>query len=464
MPVIGRLAATVAFGAVVVLSAAVAAQNPLRPTKKPLPGSPASPSPRADPVGEAATADLPRLRLGALLPLTGASAWYGEEMRHGMELAAADLNPPPRSTQPTTRSLTTPGTSGPDQAAPPEAGGAQEGVPNPALRVSLEILDVQPLNVRDAAADFMRLAATGTTVVFTASATPTLAIHPLAASRDILVVHQGLPGDRFPASSQTLLHTRPSVGSRAAGLAAAAWEHGIRRLAVLAGGDEFGRAVRATLSAGWRERGASLAYEESLLLEAPDLPVRLARVARLRPEAVCLAFRGQDLGELARRLREAGYAGLLLALDDDPAALLTAGPALSDTMLLVDRFVPEPETRGARFAKAYEAKFGRSPSRFAANAYDAVSILAEATRVALQEGRGIPSGARLRETLLARRAFPSVYGGQIVVRDDGTLERPLALFRVERGREVFVRYISPSGRPGAPRSLAPSSGRQSAAG
>jgi len=201
-----------------------------------------------------------------------------------------------------------------------------------------------------------------------------------------------------------------------------------------------------------------LVYEESLALETPDLSPRLARIARLAPEAVCLAFRGPDLGDLARRLREAGYPGLLLALDDDPAALLAAGPTLADMVVLVDAFVPEPESRGARFAKAYEAKFKRPPSRFAANAYDTVTMITEGARAAFQSGRAIPGGARLREALLARRAFPSVYGSEVVIRDDGTFDRPLALFTVEGGRGVFVRYVTSSGRPATERSLAPTSG------
>ena len=75
---------------------------------------------------------------------------------------------------------------------------------------------------------------------------------------------------------------------------------------------------------------------------------------------------------------------------------------------------------------------------------EAVAIVAEAIRMAREQGAKAPGGARLREALLARRTFPSVYGGRLVVRDDGTLERPLALFTVERGKLAFVRSVGPA--------------------
>ena len=42
--------------------------------------------------------------------------------------------------------------------------------------------------------------------------------------------------------------------------------------------------------------------------------------------------------------------------------------------------------------------------------------------------------------------FPSLYAGDLVVRDDGTLARPLALFRVDGERLAFEAYVGLDGR------------------
>lgn len=419
------------------------------------------------------------LRLGALVPLSGPGAWFGAEVKQGLELAVAELGPAPgqRPGGPTSPPASPTGAAeetaedakprvpvpAPGSApARGDAAGADSGGPGAAPPVgpppepveaadrprtgslALQALDVQPLDVRAAESEMNRLLASGVAAVVTASPTPTMTAYPLAARRDVLVIHAGLASDRFPATSRTLLQLRPSVGARAEILAAHARERGIKRLALLAGGDDFGRAVRAGAGARWRSQGGHLVHEESLSLDAADRRSRLRAVARAAPDAVVLGYQGAPLGEAARALRDAGYAGRLLALDDDRAARLTGGPALDGALVLTDAFVPVPGTRGARFARAYEARHARPPSRFAASAYEAAVLLADAARPA--SAKGSVSGSRLREALVAARGVPSLYAGEVLVRDDGTFARPQALFRVEGHRLTFEGYVGVDGR------------------
>lgn len=404
-------------------------------------GSPAKPT--TSETGKDEKKPQETVRIGALLPLSGVSEWYGKEMRQGIELAIAELNRQRRAIPPADDPDAFPGE---EQKATDAAQRANaEGLPSPGVQLVLEALDVPPLNAKQATDHFARLAAAQPPVVFTASATPTLAIYPSSASRDVLLVHQGVVSGRFPAQSRTLLHTRPSLASRIDRLAAYAWVRGLRRLALLAAGDEFGKTVRARLPERWRDVGGVVVHVESVSLDAPDLRSRLRQLGRLQPDAVVLAFRGPDLGDLAARLREAGYTGLLLGADDDPSALLAAGPALDNAVVLAEAFVPEPRTLGERFATAYKTKFGRPPSHFAANAYEAIAIIADGIRLAREEGRGTPGGTRLFETLRVQRVFPSVYGGEVRLRGDGTLERRMGLFRVDGGELVFTHYIEMDG-------------------
>ena len=158
-----------------------------------------------------------------------------------------------------------------------------------------------------------------------------------------------------------------------------------------------------------------------------------------------LGFERGALGEAARSLRDAGYTGLILAVDDDRAAVLAGGRALDGAMLLSDAFVPMPGSRGARFARAYETRHSRPPSRFAASAYEVATLLAEAAERSLASGRGV-TASRLRDVLTTGGPFPSLYAGDLVLRDDGTLGRPLALFRVDGERAVVDGYVGMDGR------------------
>jgi ABC-type branched-subunit amino acid transport system substrate-binding protein len=463
------------------------------------------------------------LKIGALLPLNGSGAWFGAEIRQGLDLAAAELEPAPpkrnsaQSGGDATGSGTSPdapgasgassppgdrggalpitggaaATSHPDSAAAsgtstpssskerpasPAVSGATASPPSgsrsetattsapaeppkpaaPAIEpveppdqpqdvaLVIQTADVQPLDVKGAEMELAKLLASGAVAVVTASPTPTLAVYPIASGRDVLVFHAGLATERFPATSRTLIQLRPSAAARADIMAAHAWARGVRRLAVLTGGDPFGRAVRTASVARWRQLGGQLLHEESLSLDASDLRSRLRAATRTGAEAVILGFQGPALGEAARALRGAGYTGQILAADDDRSAILAGGKAMEGMLILSDDFVPIPGSRGGRFAKAYEAKTGRAPSRFAANSYEAATLLAAAATRVGREGRGI-TGTRLRDVLAKAGPFPSLYAGELVVRDDGTIVRPLALFRVDAAKLVFESYVGPDG-------------------
>ncbi len=389
----------------------------------------------------------PTVRLGALLPLSGPGAWFGKEMRQGMELALAALNrtrgsaaaPPGAGAEGAAGGASAAGTASGDQAGGEAAAG--DDLRAPGVTLALEAADVQPLDVKHARDELARLAALPVLAVFTASTGPTLAIQSAAASRDVLVVHQGVLTDRFPAVSRTLLHTRPAPAARVAALLGVLAERGTRRLGVLSAGDAFGKAVRAAAAAGWRARGGAVT-EVSLNLDGPDVATSLRDLVRGAPEAVVLGFRGPDLGDVAARLRGARYAGPLYCLDDDRAARLAGGAALDGATVVSDAFVPEPGSWGERFAQAYRARYGAPPSRYAARAFDAVAVLAEGIRHAMEEGGGVPGGGRLRESLRGLTGTPSVYGGAAGLAEDGTLGGGLTLFTVERGELTRVRTLA----------------------
>src|SRR5215468_9314059 len=60
------------------------------------PGSPLKPAPAPS----APTPAGPSFKLGALLPLNGPGAWFGAEIKAGLELAVAELEPTPNRDAP----------------------------------------------------------------------------------------------------------------------------------------------------------------------------------------------------------------------------------------------------------------------------------------------------------------------------------------------------------------------------
>lgn len=422
----------------------------------------------------------PDLRVGALLPLTGPSAWFGKEMRQGLELAAREVGPatpgpgqpvPGPGAPPTPEGAGRGADGGPAPREPPEiAPGVSRGGPGPtgrastagpreaeagsrgamadllpgaSVRVALEVREVETLDRQGARERFAELAALGVAAVVTASPTPTLAVLSEAAARGVLVLHLGFWDPRLTGAAGALLQLRLPVATRAEAVVAYARDRGIRRLALLAAGSPFGQAVRAAVATAWRAAGQPLVVDAAVSLDTPDARPRLREVARAAPEAVVAGFEGLELGELVVALRQAGVAAPVLALDGDPAARLAAGPAFGPAVVVSDDFVPEPGTPGARFAESYRRAYGTAPTRHAARAYEALALLVAGLEAARAAGHPVPGGARLRGALLARRRAPALAGGDLVLRDDGVVLRPLAVHRVEGGVVSFAGYLPP---------------------
>jgi hypothetical protein len=77
-------------------------------------------------------------------------------------------------------------------------------------------------------------------------------------------------------------------------------------------------------------------------------------------------------------------------------------------------------------------------------------MIAEGLRAARAAGGQSVRGTRLREALVARQRFPALTGERLVLGEDGTIDRPLALSTATGDRLTFVRYLDPPASGAAP--------------
>ena len=219
----------------------------------------------------------------------------------------------------------------------------------------------------------------GVNAILTASPTPTLAVYPLAAARDVLVLHAGSPPSAFPRRAACLFQLRPSAAVRADVLGAYAWERGIRRLGVVARqrrlrprGSRGGRRPLATARRPAGPRRERVARR----LRSPVAPAGRRRArARGRRAGIPGGRARRSRARPPRRRLRGAHPGRGRRSGGAPGR---RARALDGALILADAFVPMPGTRGARFARAYEARHSRPPSRFAASAYEMATLLAEA--------------------------------------------------------------------------------------
>lgn len=197
--------------------------------------------------------------------------------------------------------------------------------------------------------------------------------------------------------------------------------------------ESFWQSVDAQLRALGCETD-SIAYNSA----STDLKTLAGQVAAAEADAVVIVGSAVDTAVLAQYLRQLDAQALLFSSPWAQTTQLTekGGQAVHGMELsaFYDPGVNIPAH--IEFVRAYEERFGRSPSLGISQAYEAVMVLARA----LEETGGSREG--LREALLALSDFPGLLG-PITFDAYGDVRRDIYIMRVENGQIVNKKTIAP---------------------
>ncbi|MGW5069328.1 bifunctional serine/threonine-protein kinase/ABC transporter substrate-binding protein [Streptomyces cyaneofuscatus] len=217
--------------------------------------------------------------------------------------------------------------------------------------------------------------------------------------------------------------------------------NGLDTVALVDDGTEYGRQTTRFLDAGLRGNGRTV-LAETVREGTRDLDAEAERIVARKPKAVVYGGGWRDAGRFARALTKAGFLGPKIGTQavHDPRFLAEAGEDAAGWLVVSTAADPVSVPSVHPFAAAYRKRFDSAPPLLAAEAYDAVGLIA-----ACAEGLGRESVTRqdmlpvLRSTrykgVSKSYAFEpanGMYAGTGVF-----------IYRVERGR---FRYIGMDGR------------------
>ncbi|MZF54702.1 ABC transporter substrate-binding protein [Streptomyces sp. SID5594] len=217
--------------------------------------------------------------------------------------------------------------------------------------------------------------------------------------------------------------------------------NGLDTVALVDDGTEYGRQTTRFLDAGLRGNGRTV-LAETVREGTRDLDAEAERIVARKPKAVVYGGGWRDAGRFARALTKAGFLGPKIGTQavHDPRFLAEAGEDAAGWLVVSTAADPAYVPSVHPFAAAYRKRFDSAPPLLAAEAYDAVGLIA-----ACAEGLGRESVTRqdmlpvLRSTrykgVSKSYAFEpanGMYAGTGVF-----------IYRVERGR---FRYIGMDGR------------------
>ncbi|MEV2259011.1 bifunctional serine/threonine-protein kinase/ABC transporter substrate-binding protein [Streptomyces anulatus] len=363
-----------------------------------------------DPVGKGEGDDgktaRPELHIGLQADLSGLSAALGKGQDRAARLAVAEHNA--RGDAPFTLRLTTIDDGGDEERA----------------RAAVRRFAEDPLLVA-------ALGATGTDAAREALVAYDEAALPLLSVVDGDIRHL----------NRIFLCARPRNDLQMLPVAQFLGAYEIDRIALVDDGTEYGRQTTRFLDTGLRGNGRTV-LAETVREGARDLDAEAVRIAAKRPGAVVYGGGWRDAGRFAKSLTRAGFLGPKIATQavHDPRFLAEAGEDAAGWLVVSTAADPASVPSVHPFAAAYRKRFDSAPPLFAAEAYDAVGLIA-----ACAEGLGREKVSR-QDLLPALRttSYKGVSKSYAFEPANGMYTGTgVFVYRVERGR---FRYIGMDGR------------------
>ncbi len=310
-------------------------------------------------------------RIGAVLPLTGDTASYGQAAKKGIDLAVAEIN-------------------------------ANGGIGGRPVEVLYE--DDQGKAVTAVSAMQKLISVHKVPVVMgSAGSSVTLAMCP-TANREKVVLITPISSSKELTEKGGMFFFRvcPSDVVQAAMMAEWLKEDGHTRAAVVFLNTSWGQGLKDEFLQRFKALGGEIVAVEACNEGARDLRAQLTKVKAAEADALYGITHGREGGALLRQARELGFDKPVYGADvwGSPELTETAGEAVGGVKIIVPAKYEGPKY--TTFARSFKERYGDEPDTYAALSYDMMNTISAALAKA-RDGEAI-------RTVLSQIRYDGVTG------------------------------------------------------
>ncbi len=312
------------------------------------------------------------IKIGAVLPLTGDGAAYGQAVRKGMELALDEI----------------------------KADG---------LALEIEVVDTQsdPDNanklLKEQYSNGAMAAIGGVTsgeakqMIEVVDRYDRILLSPTASSPDLTGI------------SRNFYRIFPSDHTAASKMAqAAAQGLSIKKIVIIAEEQPYARGIQSVFAPAFEGLDGEILETIEFPPHTTDMAALVSRAISLEPDGIYLAGYADGIGATITELRKQNYQGKILTTSAfaTSTAIAQVGDAAAGVFLTQTVFETDSDHAHIRtFVNGYREKYGEQPDIYAAHGYDAMKVMAAAIK-----GRPALPGEVKKGLRDAIKDFPGVTG------------------------------------------------------
>lgn len=338
------------------------------------------------------------VRVGAILPLTGDAASYGQALKAGMDLALEEIN-------------NNGGVGGRDLVVIYEDG---QGEPSKSVSAITKLInsDRVPIVIGD---------------MFSAS---TLAIAPIAERNKVVLLSPTASAIELTNAGDYVFRIYPSDTYDGDFLARYVAGNNMKKVAVIYLQVSSISSVVETFVSVAREEGVEICSKEGYLEGNRDFRALLLKAKQQQPDAIFIPGYLNEMAVLLKQAKELGISIPFISVSTfyDPKILELAGDAAEGVVFSSPAFDPKSQSAEIEsFVKAFKKAYGREPDILAGYGYDVVKIATKA----IGNTPDAKSSA-IRDALYSIQDYPGVTG-QTSFDQNGDVVKALRMMHVENG-------------------------------
>ena len=163
-----------------------------------------------------------------------------------------------------------------------------------------------------------------------------------------------------------------------------------------------------TIQQTLKEEGIEVLGVETFADKNTDFSAQLTKIATLKPDAIIVAGLYQEAALILKKAREIGISVPVVGNNgfNSPQLIKSAGAAADGAVVASPWFPGKDDPKIKKFIADYKAKFNKEPDQFAAQAYDALQIMA----IAIEKSGSTTDRKKLRDELTAVKGYEGVTG------------------------------------------------------